>query len=152
MSAPVSEHPRIFARPVAVLLGEALLIAFALVILLAGMDKAQRERLESFQEVTAVGDRAFFQLPDELKQEPLQPVAGFRGQPLIPVSLDEVKIRDTKMIRMGRDDTGRHFVYSSREKAPSAEGAREAKDEKFFFLKLAPGEYLKVRAGAPGNQ
>lgn len=147
MNATVPEQPRIFARQVAVRLGEALLISFALVILLAGMDKGQREQLESFQEVTAVGDRAYFQLPDGL-QKPFQPVLSFRGQPLTPTSIEPVEVRDTKMIRVGRDETGRHFVYSSRDKIPPAEGEGDAKDGTFFFLKLAPGEYLKTRAAA----
>ena len=150
MNATAPEQPRIFARPVAVRLGEALLISFAVVILLAGMDKAQRERLESFQEVTAVGDRAYFQLPGDLRK-PFQPVAGFRGQSLTPTSVEPVEIRDTKMIRVGRDDSGRHFVYTSRESVPPVGGEVVAKGEKFFFLKLEPGEYLKTRAAGPGT-
>jgi len=149
MNATVPEQPRIFARPVAIRLGEAVLISFAVVILLAGMDKAQRGRLESFQEVTAVGDRAYFELPGTL-QKPFQPVTSFRGQSLSPTSAEPVKIRDTKMIRLGRDDSGRHFVYASREPVPPAEGEVEAKEESFFFLKLEPGEYLKTRA-TPGK-
>ncbi|MHA3773215.1 hypothetical protein ACXR0O_16905 [Verrucomicrobiota bacterium sgz303538] len=150
MNAPSTEQPRIFARKAAMRLGEAILIGFAVIIVLAGIDNAQRSKLETFQEVTAVGDRAVFPIPAQVQKPPVAAVS-FRGQPLYPVSYEPVEIRDTKMIRLGRDDNGQYFVYGTRENVPPQEGETVRKGETFFFLKVEPNKYLKTRTSTPGK-
>ncbi len=148
MSVSASNKSRIFAHTAAVRLGEALLIGFAVIILLAGLDKAQREQLETFQEVTAVGDRAFFPMPEQHPQPPVAAVT-FRGDGLVPVSYEPVEIRDTRMIRLGKDESGQYSVYSRRAPADEKERGKEKEkldpeEAKYLYLKVARDEYLRT--------
>jgi hypothetical protein len=139
------DKSRIFAHAVAVRLGEALLIGFAVVILFAGLDNAQRRGLETVQEVSSVGDRVYFRIPEERTSPPVAAVI-FRGDQLLPVSYEPVKIRDTRMIRLGMDDSGQYAVYGSREGLSPENAGIGAQADKFLFLKVAPDEYLKTKS------
>jgi hypothetical protein len=149
-SSSIAEPSVFHARAVAGF-GWSLLSAVAVVVLLNAIDRPRRSQLEHHEQVTAVGDNAFFRLPDTAQAAPAA-VAIFRRQELHPVSLKAVEIRDSKMLIAGTDDSGRSRIYTSRDPAPLAEGEVEKKSETAFFLKLGPGKYLKVHATAPGNE
>jgi hypothetical protein len=91
----------LFQRIVAIRVGEGILIGFAVLICLAGADRANRQRLETIAELTAAGDRAYFPAPDPQKKAPEVGVA-FRGQQL--VAENTRKINDAKMLRAGKND------------------------------------------------
>lgn len=116
-------------------LGTALLLAFGLTIAAGFRDAARISTLEKIDEPSAVGDHAFFPRPDKISPE--KPVLSLGGQPLI--ALDTAKGRDGLMLKAGMDDSNSFFVYRAR--VPK-------KDEQdLYFLKLADGQYLKVRRG-----
>lgn len=148
MTVTAPDKSRIFALTAAMRLGEALLLGFAVAILFAGMDEAQREKLETYQEISAVGDRTYFPIPEE-RSKPPAPALIFQGQPLVPESYEPVKIRDTRMFRVGKDDAGQYSVYASREGTGSEKGRTGGKNDKFLYIKVAPDEYLRTLPETP---
>ncbi len=152
MSAPAENSPEaepILARNYAVRIGLLLLVGFAAVIAGVGYDEGQMRVLETFEETTAVGDRAYFQMPTDAVKPPPAAVS-FRGQPLFPVSYAKVELRDTRMTRAGMADDAAIQVYTSRDPVPPQEGESEKHGTQFYFLKVERDEYIKVRAGSPG--
>lgn len=148
-STPASGSTEIFQAQTAQRLGIVLVAGLALVVIFNALDKPRRTQFERYEEVTAVGDKAWFRLP-ETAQKPPPAAAKFRGQELFPVSYKTVEIRDTKMLRVGDDDSGLLRIYASREPVPPQEGEVEKKGETFYFLKTGTGEYIKVRGSTPG--
>ncbi len=145
----VRETRTLFAGKSALGLALALLAGVAVV---AGFGMANRPRvsaLERFEEATAVGDFTFFKVPG-IVQKPPPAAVVWNGQPLFPVSYKKVDLHDTKMIRTGRDPASGLTIYQSREPVPPQEGEREKKGEPFYFLKIGPNNFIKVRAWTPG--
>jgi hypothetical protein len=128
-----------FAERAAVWIGWALLAAMATILLLASFDRQHRRGLETFKEVTGVGDQAFFKEPDAVGGAPAATVI-FKGQALVPVTPKHISERDARMLRVGDDDSGAYRIYVNRESA-EAGNKREAD----YFLKLGNDEYLNVR-------
>ena len=126
-------------------LGIALLSGFALVSVLAIAGRWNVFTLEQFEEVTAVGDPIFFKSATPFESN--QVATNFNGQPLRLVDGEKVEIRDTKMLRVGRDESTQLTIYSLR--APLAPDPLASKklNGPLFFLKIAPGEYLVARSG-----
>lgn len=147
---PAPGETPLFAREYAFRLGLVLLVVFAGIIALAGYDESRRGALETFEEVTAVGDRAFFPLPTEV-QKPHPAAVVFRGQPLYPVSYALIEARDTGMIRVGTADEAPYRLYTPREPLPPQEGESEKAGQQFYYLKVKQDEYIKVRPGTPGK-
>lgn len=114
-------------------LGALLLLGFVAVQALAIVDRQRRGALERFEEVTAVGDRAFFAPgPD-----PTQPTVLSWGSGRVQVvAAEHVKMRDTSVRKVGQDETTGVAIYTA--SAKKGEPARSAG----LFVKVAPGEYL----------
>ena len=73
----------------AIQLGVILLTGLTLVLLFAALEKPRRAQLETYEEVTAVGDSAFFRAAAQVGR----PAITFRGQPLYPLSPEPAKMR-----------------------------------------------------------
>lgn len=123
-------------------LGGFLLFGLLVQTLLARIDRGRVEKLETFSETTAVGDRVYFPLPAPLPDPPAM-VARVKGGALVPVSYQKFEYRDTKMQPSARDPASKLTIYESREPLDDAGG------EKFYFVKTAANEYLKLRVGKP---
>ena len=120
------------------MVGRAASASFAVVVLFASLDQQRRSQLESFAEVTAVGDKAYFKAPDPMK--PLTVAVTIRGRPS-PVSPPRrVGARDSRMLRRGQDDSGAYRIYVNSQ--PDEDAKRAGED---YFLKTGPDEYLQVR-------
>ena len=94
-------------------------------------------------EPTAVGDPVVYTAPKptpgaagESKPEPT-PVAVRQGIPLFAAGTDSR--RDSAMLKAGTDDFGKLPLYRYRPK--------EGKIEETFWVKTAPGTYLKLKPG-----
>jgi hypothetical protein len=130
-------------------LGVLLLGGLAILLGLTHRDQVHRAELERAEEVTAVGDLRFFNMPTEIVKPPPR-AAVLNGQPLYPVSYKPYELPDSRMIRVGVDAEAGISIYETAVNVPAQEGEREKADQKFYFLKLAPKEYLRVRASTPG--
>jgi len=63
-----------------------------------------------------------------------------RDEALVPVSYEKFQFRDTKMQPFARDPATKLTIYESREPLPGAG------DGKWFFVKTAANEYLRLSA------
>ena len=131
---PETQNETIPGAKWAVRLCAALLIGFAFVTAFAGYDKLRLAQLEDVEEPTAVGDAAFFKPPGKFDSGAVFVKLG--GQPLHPTGTERYALRDAKMIRAGIDDSKAFRLYKSTE--------RGGRDGDFFFLKVAPGQYLEM--------
>ena len=138
----------IFHRPIAVRLGEGLLAGFALWIFAAGSDAVNRHQLETFKEVTAVGDRAYLPVRPGQEQNSTASLL-FQGKRLLPAGSQKAEVRDSKMIRAGKDDSGSYHLYTTA--SDESVTADEAEQKNTYYLKLAPNEYLRVRLAPSGG-
>ena len=131
-------------RRAAAWLAIGLIGGMLVLVVLTGTDRQRVEALEHFEETTAVGDTEYFQIPAPPSAEPTA-AATLNGQALFPASYEKVEIRDTKVVRVGRDEAARLTIYKSREALQPDKGAREKEAEPLYLLKTGPGEYIKVR-------
>ena len=145
--APSTNAEPLFAREYAVRIGTVLLVAFAAIIALTGYDESRRDKLETFEEMTAVGDRNFFPIPKEL-QKPHPAAVTFQGKPLFPVSYEPVKANDPEMTRVGVAEGAAFRIYKSQE---PLERGDEPTGADSYYLKLERDRYLEVRPGSPGK-
>lgn len=136
-----SEPTPIAGGRVLAILGGCLIFGLLLQTLLAKIDRSRVDKLEAFSETTAVGDRVYFPVPKPLPNPPAM-VARVKGAALVPVSYEKFECRDTKMQPYARDSAAKLTIYELREPTP------EAAAEKFYFVKTAANEYLKLRAEA----
>ncbi len=111
--------------------------ALALVAVCTFTSWQGRSRLEAYSEATAVGDKAYYEFSDP-KNIPAT-IVVFRGQPLTMNAWHHEHTGDSKMLRVGKDDSGAYSIYVPRE----ATGEKEAKSE--YFLKTGENEYLGLK-------
>lgn len=111
-----------------------LLIGFAFVVAFAAFDRLRISGLEKADEQTAVGDAAFFKPPEKFDSSAVFVKLG--GKPLYPTGTERYSLHDSKMLRVGTDDSKTFKIYKSAE--------RGGKDGDFFFLKTADGQYLEM--------
>jgi hypothetical protein len=127
------ENPqsKIFAQPLAVGLGVALLLGYGFATLHAIYEKSHRASIENADASSAVGDRAFF----TKSFDPTLPLVNFEGHSLYFVERKEAA--DTSMIKTGMDDANIYAIYK----------LAGAKDEEasFVYLKIGPNYYAKVK-------
>lgn len=113
-------------------LGVVLILGVAALLVLAARDKGQRAALESFSLPTALGDQEVFMPSEPLDLQ--KPVASFQGKPLFPTSLEPDEVRESRLTKAGRADTGAYYVYRH----------TDPKKADKFFLKVSPGRFLVV--------
>lgn len=116
--------------------GAVLLVGLALSLGLAATDRQRRASIESWQEVTAVGDKPYFVPPSDPASEAM--VVMEAGQFKI-LTAERTKLKDTQMRRAGRDAvTGVHIYQTEPPQTPVR-----------FYVRVAPGEYLPAIPAAP---
>jgi hypothetical protein len=126
-------------------LGTVLLGALAVIVVLAVRDRARVADLEHFEESTAVGDTAYFRR-SRAAQMPPPVVARLNGQPLYIIDNEKRELKDTAMLRVGRDDAAGLSVYTSR-KPPAGDPNPNGKPR--YYLKLGRNDYIRVGAVPP---
>jgi hypothetical protein len=73
-------------------------------------------------------------------------VATLNGQPLYIIDNEKKELKDTTMLRVGRDDATGLTVYTSR-KPPA--GAPNPNGKARYYLKLGRNDYISVGAVPP---
>ena len=136
-SNPTPETAPVAGARILAILGGCLIFGLLVQTLLARIDRTHVDQLEAFSESTAVGDHVHYPLPSPLPNPPTM-VARVRGEALVPVSYEKVERRDTKMEPFARDSATKLTIYQNREQKPG--------EDKFYFVKTASNEYLKLRA------
>jgi hypothetical protein len=136
---PSHEFP---GRRLAVPLGGSLLVALVLVLAMVWRDNTRRAELEVIVESTAVGDTRYLAMPDGVFPEPPPQVAVLNGVPLFPVGDKRYDKSDLEMTRLARDEATALTIYQAPAKTKEGAGKETAA---VYFLKIAPGEYIKVR-------
>jgi hypothetical protein len=124
-----------------------LLGALAVIVVLAVRDRARVADLEHFEESSAVGDTAYFRRPRE-PQTSSPVVVTLDGQPLYLIDNEKKEVRDTAMLRVGRDDVSGLSVYTPREPLandPNPDG------KPHYYLKLGRNDYMRVGPVPPEN-
>lgn len=145
MSESSSER-EIFGAKWAARLCLAMLVGLGVVTGVALYEDHRLSGLETTEENTAVGDKAFFSIaPEAATANPAGPVVKFNGVPLTPVSFKEYKGRDSQMVRKGLDDTKQFSIYSSTAPVKALKGEAVKGGETYYFLKLGVGKYLKLK-------
>jgi len=125
-----------------------MLVGLGIVTSVAYYNEHQVPNLESTEESTAVGDKAFFPMPPE--ENPSKLPAGtvtFNGKPLNAVGVKTYDERDSKMVRIAMDDTKRYAIYSSTEPVKKVKGEPADTGGKVYFLKVGPGKFVKMKEG-----
>lgn len=144
-----AESPQpLFAPKWAFRFGAALLVAITLVVVLAGLDRLQRTRLETTSETTAVGDVNYFKLPADAKALPAD-AASLNGRSLMVVSPDAIDVRDTRLRRVAVDAASGLTVYELSTAATAEERKRVGDSGGIYLLKIAPNEYVRAQIAAP---
>lgn len=126
-------------------LGSALLAAFLLIIALNVIERIREKPLEQFSEVSAVGDSSYFQRPSlDDKAALAEPIVALDGVALYIVDGNKRELKDTNMVRAGRDAATGLAIYTPRKKE---EGKDRGKDAvRTYFVKLGRNDYLQVRS------
>lgn len=136
-ASPAETNPTpVLCGAAAFRVGALLLIGIALSLALIIFDRQRRPSIESWQEVTAVGDKPFYVLPADPAAAAM--VVTESGQFKISTT-ERTKLKDTQMRRVGRDAvTGVHIYRPEPPQAPAR-----------FYVRTAPGEYLPAVPAAP---
>ncbi len=132
----------VFAERPARRIGWVLIVVLAALTTFAFVGRQHRAQLETVEQVTAVGDTTYFKMP-EMTEKPSALAVSFQGKQLYPASFKRMGNRDSRMLRVGTDDSGAYGIYAVRE----AIDARKKEAEE-LYLKLGPDEYLNVRSEA----
>ena len=143
--APGSDRNEFRARKTAIRLGSVFLAAFLLIITLNVIERVRGKPLEQFHEVSAVGDDVYFQRPllDD-KTAFAEPIVSLNGVALYLVDGNKRELKDTNMVRAGRDAATGLSIYTPRKKEEGKEHGRDA--ERNYFVKLGRNDYLQVRS------
>ena len=129
-------------------LGLALLIGLTVVLAMTFRDTARRSQIETTSENTAVGDAEFFVLPAASVKLPLV-AAELNGRPLYLGNPSLIELRDSHLVRIGRDAQRALSIYQLGEYGMEKERERVGKSANTYLLRVKPGEYVKVQAAAP---
>ena len=148
MTGPSDSSPAFQGARAAVGLGVALLSAMALVTGFTAFDRSRRSKLETFEQVTAVGDTDYFKAT---KKELIigTKLAAFGEQPLYLASRERVEIRDSRTRFSGRDAATGAGIYTTSEPIKLSDDAALTDGAKFFFLKIEPDGYLAMQPVQP---
>ncbi len=132
----------IFAQPFAIRLGAVLLVALALILILTWRDNARRSTLEVVTESSALGDTNYLRVPEPPPEPPYAAVAMLNGKPLYPAGFKRHEKREGDLVRVSVDEQTSLAIYKV---PPGAKGEGKNEPEPVYFLKIGPGEFLKVR-------
>jgi hypothetical protein len=113
----------------AVWLGSVFLACLLGIVVFTVADSGVATKREMFTETTAAGDANYFRPVAES-----EPIFESSGRRYTVLSREKVKINDTDMVRMGRDDAGGFTLYS-----------RRSEPGKELFVKIDVGEFLPLR-------
>jgi hypothetical protein len=130
----------------AVYLGAALLAGLALVLAMVLRDNARRSEMEVIVESTAVGDTHYFKIPDPLPPEPFPAVAKLGDKPLYPAGYKRHDKREAEMKPVAKDAGTGVTIYQAPAKSNEPDDSAPT-----YFLKVGPGEFLKVRPSSDGR-
>ena len=130
-------------RRLAVQLGGSFLGVLLLVLVMVWRDNARRAELEVVVESTAVGDAHYLVVPEGAFPEPPPQVAALNGVPLFPIGDKRHDKNDLEMTKVARDEATGLTIYQA---PPKTKGGAEKEAAATYFLKFAPGEYIKVRS------
>ena len=126
-----SEAPsKILAQPLAIGLGAALLLGYAVITAFAIYDKSHRDSIERVSGAYAVGDKTYFPKTFDTSV----PLVNFGGHSLYFV--DHVSEPDSSMLRTGMDDSNVYAIY----KLTTAKGGEAS----FAYLKVGENDYIKA--------
>lgn len=120
-------------EPWAAGIGLGILAVVGCVAAFTAWDRAETGRLERVTEPTAVGDTAFVKEPPG-GTGPLG--LTLEGRTLEMVK--EAKVRDGKLIREGKDDSGRYSIYRGEDEKAGIEKGQ-------LYMKTAPNEFIEVK-------
>jgi hypothetical protein len=138
-SSPTESAPALPGQRAATILGVALLAALGLTLIFVLRDNAHRTDLEVVVESSAVGDTRYLSIPEPPPAEPYPVVAHFQGQSLIPTGYKRHEKREADMQPLGKDKATGLTIYQAPMKA------KDAGEPPTYFVKIGPGEFLKVR-------
>lgn len=124
---------------VATRLGLGLLIGLGMVLVLVLRDNAHRLSMETISESSAAGDTHYFSIPSPVPAEPLPAAAHLDGQALLPSGYRRHEKRETEMQPVAKDEATGLTIYQAPVKP------KEAADPPTYYLKVGPGEFIKVR-------
>lgn len=130
MSGSEDSPSKILAQPLAIGLGAALLLGYAVITAFAIYDKAHRDSIERVSGAYAVGDKNYF--PKTFDKG--APLVNFSGHSLYYA--DHVSEADSSMLRAGMDDSNVYAIYN----LTTATGAEVA----FVYLKVGENDYIKA--------
>lgn len=130
MSGSEDSPSKILAQPLAIGLGAALLLGYAVITAFAIYDKAHRTSIEHVSGAYAVGDKTYF--PKTFDKS--APLVNFGGHSLYFV--DHVSAPDSYMLRAGMDDSNVYPIY----KLTIAQGGEAS----FVYLKVGANDFIKA--------
>ena len=114
---------------IATYLGGGFLLCLLCITIFTAVDFTSGAKLETFSETTAAGDKNYFKLPTSG-----EPVFLWQTRHYVLASREKVKIDDTDMVRVGREETGDYVFYTPK----TGSG-------KVLYVKTDVGEFLSVR-------
>jgi len=116
-----SEAPPLFAPRAAMWLGVVVLVGFAAVLACTLRDAGREDELEHFDQITALGDTHYFVVPSPPPNPPVA-IVQWQGRAWVPVDFEKRDLRDTQMLRIGRDEISGLTLY------PPARGHEAGRD------------------------
>ncbi len=121
-----------------------LVLCFVFLVLMAGAaffvqyHSRHLADIESTTQSTAVGDISYFIPSTGLAVD--TPVLAFHQTSLLLAFDRPLQYADSSMRAIGRDDSKRFFLYQAQDDSENL----GPNGEVFFFVKYAPGQYLKL--------
>ena len=118
----------------AILWMAALILCLAISAAFTSGDNANRSKLETLGQPTAVGDRATYPQSENAKE-----VIQFEKKALV-LSATPDALRDSKMRRVARTDDGRYSLYLPAERAAQLEGSGGPS----WYIKTGPNLFINA--------
>jgi hypothetical protein len=130
-SAPAAK-PFVGARTASTLM-IMMLLGLAGVAAFSTIDHPRAAQLESFSQTTAVEEKNTYRVPAVRLAVP-DPVLTWQGRKWAPANYDKVKINDTDMAPVGKDEASGFSVYQ----------VHGETTDRAYYLKIDIGEYLRL--------
>jgi hypothetical protein len=134
---PAINAAPLFARRTAVRFCLALLIGFAAVLVFTWRDARREGELEHFDQITALGDTNYFVVPSPPPNPP-EAIVQWEGRSWVPENFVKHDLRDTQMLRVGRDEPSGLTLYRPRENAKKDELYLKRDTDSFYLLRPTP--------------